>query len=99
MEQVSRVRGLVEPLVLEPQGRRRGAIVLMLEVNDPEVIAELRRREGDERERYALAALRVGVLAMRTAAGHVDAAAIREAGNTLVGEVRDLLSARATEMT
>ena len=99
MEQVSRVRGLVEPLVLEPQGRRRGAIVLMLEVNDPEVIAELRRRDGDERERYALAALRVGVLAMRTASGHVDAGAIREAGNALVGEVRDLLSARATEMT
>jgi hypothetical protein len=99
MEQVSRVRGPVEPLVLEPQGRRRGAVVLTLEVTDPEVVAELRSRVGEERERYALAALRVGVLAMRTASGHVDAAAIREAGTALVGEVRDLLSARATEMT
>jgi G:T-mismatch repair DNA endonuclease (very short patch repair protein) len=51
-----------------------------------------------ERDRYALAALRVGVLAMRTASGQLDAGAVREAGQALLGEVRELLSTRATEM-
>lgn len=74
-------------------------MVLTLEVTDPEVLAELRRHTGEEQERYALAALRVGVLALRTANGHVDASSIREAGQALVGEVRELLSARAAEMT
>jgi hypothetical protein len=75
-------------------------VVLTLEVTDPDVVAELRRHadEGD-RQRFALSALRVGVLALRTASGHVDAGAIREAGTALVGEVRELLSARAAEMT
>lgn len=85
----------------EPSQRRRAAqpVVLTLEVSDPDVLAELRRHDGDDRERYALSALRVGVLALRTAAGQIDAASIREAGTALVGEVRELLSARAAEMT
>ena len=75
-------------------------VTLRLEVTDPEVVAELRHRgEGDEREQFALAALRIGVLALRSAAGQVDAAAIREAGTALVSEVRDLLSRRVTEMS
>jgi hypothetical protein len=81
-------------------GSRSRSVVLTLEVTDPEVVAELRRRpEGDDRDRYALAALRVGVLALRGARGDVDAAAIREAGAALVAEVRELLTARAAEMT
>ncbi|HEY1696382.1 MAG TPA: hypothetical protein VGG39_29665 [Polyangiaceae bacterium] len=88
------------PPARESLRQRRGApVVLTLEVNDPEVLAELRRHQGEEQERYALAALRVGVLALRTANGHVDASSIREAGQALVGEVRELLSTRATEMT
>ncbi len=63
-------------------------------------MAELRRHgEGDECEAYALAALRIGVLALRSAAGEVDASSIREAGTELVSEVRELLSRRVTEMT
>jgi hypothetical protein len=72
---------------------------LELDVADAEVLAELRQYEGEERDRYALAALRVGVLALRTASGHIDAGSIREAGHALVSEVRELLSSRATEMT
>jgi hypothetical protein len=73
-------------------------VVLTLEITDPEVLCELRRYvEQEERERYALAALRVGVLALRSANGHVDATSIREAGQSLVAEVRELLSARAAE--
>ncbi|MGH7295248.1 MAG: hypothetical protein ACRELB_09955, partial [Polyangiaceae bacterium] len=85
----------------EPSQRRRAAqpVVLTLEITDPDILAELRRHEGDDRDRYALSALRVGVLALRSASGQIDATSIREAGTLLVGEVRDLLSARATEMT
>jgi hypothetical protein len=75
-------------------------VTLRLEVTDPEVLAELRRRdEGDEREHFALAALRIGVLALRSASGQVDAASIREAGTELVSEVREVLSRRVTEMS
>ena len=102
MEQA--IRALVGMQSLEPARSRASAasspIELVLEVNDPEVLVELRRHDpGGERERYALAALRVGVLALRAANGQVDAAAIREAGHALVGEVRDLMSSRATETT
>src|ERR1700722_17051878 len=82
------------------RGRSGGAPMrLELDVADAEVLAELRQHEGEERDRYALAALRVGVLALRTASGHIDAGSIREAGHALVSEVRELLSSRATEMT
>jgi hypothetical protein len=87
-----------------PRERIRGRassvpLRLDLEVADAEVLSELRQYEGEERDRYALAALRVGVLALRTASGHIDAGSVREAGHALVSEVRELLSARATEMT
>jgi hypothetical protein len=68
-------------------------LALHLEVTDPEVAAELKRRaEGEERERFALTALRVGVLALRSASGQVDATAIRQAGEELVARMRELLS-------
>jgi|HubBroStandDraft_2_1064218.scaffolds.fasta_scaffold03407_4 hypothetical protein len=74
-------------------------LVLTIEVNDPDVLLELRRHEdGAERVRHAAAALRVGVLAIRAASGQIDAATIREAGGALVSEVREILSARVTEM-
>lgn len=99
MEQAARAMGAVQPLEAV-RGRAAAPVVLTLEITDPEVLAELRRHpEGDARERHALAALRVGVLALRAASGQIDAASIREAGMALVGEVRELLSARATEMT
>jgi len=72
----------------------------MLEVTDPDTLAELRRRtEGDDREQFALAALRIGVLAMRAASGQVDGRAVREAGQAMLAEMRELLAARAAEMT
>ena len=83
-------------------GRARQALaplVVTLEITDPEVAADLRRFEGDARERRALAALRLGVMALRSASGQIDTASIREAGDALVSQVRELLSARATEMT
>lgn len=75
-------------------------VALHLEVTDPEVVAALREHpDTTGRTTFALAALRVGVLALRTASGQVDAHAIREAGADLVARVRDLLTERATAMT
>src|SRR5580693_435966 len=103
MEQVAWRTLVGETAPPEPVKKLRSVaqpVTLRLEVTDPEVLAELRHRgEGDEREQFALAALRIGVLALRSAAGQVDAATIREAGGVLVSEVRDLLSQRVTEMS
>ena len=74
-----------------PRGRSGAPPMrLELDVADAEVLAELRQHDdGEERDRYALAALRVGVLALRAASGHIDAGSIREAGHALVSEVRN----------
>ncbi|HLJ11695.1 MAG TPA: hypothetical protein VKU82_10915 [Planctomycetaceae bacterium] len=51
---------------------------LDLTVEDADTIAELcQHPEGDERERFALSALRIGVLALRQARGEVDGEQIR----------------------
>ncbi len=77
-----------------------GTVMLRLEVLDPEVAIELRKHsEGEPRERFALGALRLGVLALRQAVGEMDAAAVREAGRGLIGDLADLLSRRGTELT
>lgn len=100
MEEGAFALELVTPREAHSRPRRSaGPVTLTLEVTDAEVLAELRRHEGEDRERFALAALRVGVLAMRAASGQIDVGSIREAGNLLVSEVRELLSSRATEMT
>ncbi|HUS66746.1 MAG TPA: hypothetical protein VMZ28_19550 [Kofleriaceae bacterium] len=84
----------------EGSGRHVRELVLTLRVSDPDVVAELSRREaGDAREEYASAALRVGVLALRTAGGTLDADAVRDAGARLMGELRETLAARAAELT
>src|SRR5208283_515219 len=101
MEQAARSAGPVQSFESHRiRAVSPGPVVLMLEVSDPETALELRRHaEGEDREQFALAALRVGVMALRAASGQVDATAIREAGNALVGDMRELLSTRAAEMT
>jgi hypothetical protein len=102
MEQAARVMGAmapVEPLRGRATSSPSPSIELALDVTDAEVVAELRRfPEGVERDRHALAALRVGILALRVASGQLDASSIREAGHAIVSEVRELLSTRATEL-
>lgn len=70
---------------------------LTLIVSDPEVISELHsREEGDERDRFALSALRIGILSLRQASGFVDAMMIREEGAHLLDSVRATLADHAT---
>lgn len=72
---------------------------LRLQVRDPEVLRQLARfPEGEERDAYALTALRIGVLSMRMAGGQVDAAAIRESGKEVVFRVGELLTRRIAQV-
>lgn len=76
-----------------------GGFALTLDVRDPEVIAELDRREPGEREIWALGALRVGVLALRQASGALDTAAIREAAEHMLDGVRATFDQRGKIIT
>ena len=59
-------------------GEFASPLLLDLSVEDPDTIAELSLHpEGRDRERFALSALRIGVLALRQARGQVDGAEIR----------------------
>lgn len=85
----------IEPDLIEPS-----EFSLTLRVTDPDVVAELRRRRaGSDRDRFAAAALRIGVVALRSATGSLDADAVREAGHKLIGDLRETLAARAAELT
>jgi len=76
--------------------RQPGWMELRLVVRDPEVIAELSRRaEGAEREGYAAAALRLGVLAIRQAGGALDATAIHREAERMLAEVDKLVTGNA----
>jgi hypothetical protein len=79
--------------------RAARGIRLRLDVTDLEVLAELRRHpEGAARNRFAQGALRVGVLSLRMASGQLDAGTVREEGQKLLAEVRELMVGRTTEL-
>ena len=67
-----------------------GTLPLTLCVEDPDTLAELQQYgEGEERERFALAALRIGVLALRQARGQIDGAQIRHESERLLHALND----------
>ncbi|MDH5751120.1 MAG: hypothetical protein OEZ59_01715 [Deltaproteobacteria bacterium] len=69
-----------------------GRLELHLEIDDQELIQELiRHEEGSPRERFALTALRLGILALRQATGQLDAGTLRNEGQRLIGEVETTL--------
>ena len=75
-------------------------IVLRLEVSDPDVVAELNKyADGLSRDRCALSALRLGVLALRQAAGELDATTIRSATQGMLTDLGQLLTQRNSETT
>lgn len=66
---------------------------LILTVSDPEIIAELcTRNEGRDRDEYALAALRLGVLSLRQARGQLDANILKREGEQLLSSVKSALT-------
>lgn len=71
------------------------SLCLQLTVREPEVIAELCKfEEGDDRNGFALSALRIGILALRQASGVLDVNAVRAEGDRLLSSVRELLTAK-----
>jgi hypothetical protein len=75
------------------------SLFLELNVTDAEVIGELcQRQEGQERDQYALAALRVGVLAFRQARGQVDSQALKREGDRLLASVASALAAHQSHL-
>jgi len=81
-------------------GGGNSVMLLTLEVTDPEATTELEKHsEGRDRERYALSALRLGILAIRQASGELDATTIRRAGQDVLRQLESLLAERGTEIT
>jgi hypothetical protein len=82
----------VFPRVADTEGRLPFGLPLELTVNDPETIRELLTfHEGEPRERFALNALRIGVLALRQARGQIDADLVRRESERLLSELNDRL--------
>ena len=81
-------------------GQSAGEMLIAVRVSDPDVVAELKRRPaGAERDGFIAAALRVGVLALRSAGGTIDTDAVRHAGDKLLGDLRETLAERARSLT
>jgi hypothetical protein len=86
-----------KPVVSE--GDDAQSIPLTLVVSDRETVAELlQRSDGRERDEYALAALRIGVLALKHARGQVDADAVRREGEKLLKDLQSALDGSRNEI-
>jgi len=82
------------------QSRLHTRMTLQLVVTDPDVCSELHAfKSDDERNRYALAAMRIGVYAMRQATGVIDATSIRDEGARIVQALGDVLTDHASRCT
>jgi hypothetical protein len=67
-------------------------IHLELTISDPDSMSELSaRREGLERDHYALGALRIGLLSLKHTQGQLDADAVRREGNRLLENLNHAL--------
>ena len=78
------------------EGRLPFGLPLELTVDDPDTVRELVTfREGEPRERYALNALRIGVLALRQARGQIDADLVRQESERLLSELNSRLGSHA----
>ena len=68
-----------------------GHVQLDLDVTDPDLYAELSKRQEPRRTEYALAAMKVGLIAFRQAQGQVDAAQVRNAGERVIADMNAAL--------
>ncbi len=74
------------------------SLELRLNVRDAEVIAALAARQPAERERYALTALRIGVLALGQAGGAIDGQILHHEGERLIAGVESRLKDHANAL-
>jgi len=86
-----------KPVVSE--GNDAQSIPLTLVVSDRETVTELlQRTDGREREEYALAALRIGVLSLKHARGQIDADSVRREGEKLLTDLKSALDGSRNEI-
>ena len=89
MAETAVVETLVPRKPVVSEGDDAQSIPLTLVVSDRETVAELlQRSDGRERDEYALAALRIGVLSMKHARGQIDADAVRREGEKLLQDLK-----------
>jgi hypothetical protein len=75
------------------------SVPLTLVVTDYESVAELlQKAEGRERDEYAFAALRIGVLSLKHARGQIDADAVRREGEKLLTDLKRALDGSRNEI-
>lgn len=76
------------------------SLTLRLEIRDREVIEALSQFVDDsERNAFALAALRIGVLALKQARGDLDKQTIREEADRLLQTLRERLESHQNQLT
>jgi hypothetical protein len=80
-------------------GNETKAVRLTLDVSDRETVDELlQRAEGRDRDEYALAALRIGVLSLKHARGQIDVDAVRREGHKLLVDLKNALDLSRNEI-
>jgi hypothetical protein len=87
---------MAEPARITPlrpiDGDLPATIELRLVVTDRDMVEDLvHAREGDERDRLGLQALRIGLLALRQARGRIDADTVRHEGERILGDLQSRL--------
>ncbi len=84
-------------IATRPANENAPALRLVLCITDPEVAHEVGlHEEGPERDAFATRALRIGVLALRSASGALDAQSIQREGERILSAVRDALTAHTS---
>ena len=68
-----------------------GSVELHLTISDPDLYAELSKRDEPERSEFAVASMKIGVIAIRQAQGQVDADRIRDAGERVIMDMSSAL--------
>ena len=68
-----------------------GSIELCLTITDPDLYTELSKRDEPERSEFAMASMKIGVIAFRQAQGQVDANQIRDAGERVIMDMSSAL--------
>jgi len=64
------------------------SISLHLEVIDPDMVAELYKYPSEERSQFAMLALKIGIQAVRMAAGDIDAVKVRAEGEKIITNLK-----------
>ncbi|MDZ4820201.1 MAG: hypothetical protein SGJ20_14635 [Planctomycetota bacterium] len=74
-------------------------MLLALNITDRDTITELAQRgDGEDRDEYALQALRIGVLALRQARGQLDADLIQRESRQMLGALATQLQSHAQQV-